>query len=230
MGVITTCKLILAMLIALTINDWWLLGPLDTSLVQSCSSSKSTSCESYCNDNSIVHVNITDDDYTVDVYTFPSDVEFNQHYNVYSYCIAELPGHCAYDYWLIFKLVPLLLHIMSFCLQILFWVLFRDFSPQRKQFDTTIRCLYPHIPRSSSGGSGSKPSTTNTDADTDADTNTNTAALVTYRGYISMRMSMCIWWRRYQPLCATPYSHSLKCSLCYTYGVSFAIHLSIVVM
>ena len=148
-------KLILALLISLTINDWWSYGRNDDSLVESCSSTIVTNCNSYCNEIIIVDVNITDDDFTVDVDAFPPKIISQSHYGLVSYCIAQLPGHCAYDYWVVFKFVPFTLHVLQFVLQCAFWFVALEFAPQQRQFDLIIDTLYSDISKDTTGsGSG----------------------------------------------------------------------------
>ena len=59
------------------------------------------------------------------------------------YCLAELPASCAYKYWLIFKLVPLLLHLVQFLLQCGTLWYCGEFVPQQIQYEAVIIYLYP---------------------------------------------------------------------------------------
>jgi len=125
----------------MSLTTWWQYGPNDDSIVESCSNSAVGNCISYCGDVTKVYVNITDDDISF------ADTGFNttEHVDYISYCIAELPGHCAYDYWLVFKLVPLLLHVSRFLLQCVCWMYFKEFTPQEKQYHVVLAYLYPEM-------------------------------------------------------------------------------------
>ena len=91
-------------------------------------------------------VNITDDDYKIDdvQYGFP-EVDITTHYTNDPFCVAEFRGECAYKYWLIFKLVPIMLHVLGFVLQCLTWRYYKDFTPQQRQYDTIIAYRYPDL-------------------------------------------------------------------------------------
>lgn len=77
-------------------------------------------------------------------YGFPEVFTF-AHYTESEYCVSELLGECAYTYWLIFKLVPILLHVLGFILQCLTWWHFKDFTPQQRQYDSILSHLYPDL-------------------------------------------------------------------------------------
>jgi len=144
--IIVSCiKLVFASVISLALNSWWTYGLNDDTIIESCSNTVSTGCVSYCNDVAIVGVNITDDDFYINPNIFPSEAVTTEHYTIVPYCIAELRGYCAYDYWLVFKLVPLLLHVLQFLFQMICWWSFRDFTPQEKQFNTIIEYYYPGV-------------------------------------------------------------------------------------
>ena len=145
-------KLMGAIFISLALNNWWSYGSYggynnnnNNDIIESCSSTNENNCYSFCNDITINNVNITDDDFYINTTSIPAVISTYGHYTLSPYCIAELPGHCAYDYWLVFKLVPLLLHIVSFLLQCMVWYKYDHFNPQECQYNVIIAHLYPLV-------------------------------------------------------------------------------------
>lgn len=141
-AIISFIKLLLALVIALLVNKWWKYSG-SGAIIESCSNASVDGCNSFCDDVAIVNVNVTDDDFAIDGDFLQPTVTQYPHVSVTSYCIAQLPGHCAYDYWLVFKLVPLLFHVVQFILQLLCLWRFRTFTPQGRQYDTIIGCWFP---------------------------------------------------------------------------------------
>lgn len=144
---ITLAKLLAAVLFTMTYYDWWKYSNEDDNdtLVQSCSNPTVGNCRSYCSDVVIVHVNITHDDYQFDDNLIVPQTSRSSYYSNSEYCVAEFRGHCAYSYWLVFKLVPILLHVVGFLLQCLTWYHLKLFVPQQKQYDTLIAHRYPDL-------------------------------------------------------------------------------------
>lgn len=143
---LTFLKLLLAVAVSLALEQWWKYGHSSSNrdqIIESCSNPIPGNCYSFCGDISTVDVNITTDDFhTVTEGSVNIDVK-HTHYSNDQYCIADLLGGCAYKYWLLFKLVPVLLHIVGFLLQCLTWWHYKDFTPQQKQYDIIIAHLYP---------------------------------------------------------------------------------------
>jgi len=144
---ITIAKFMFVLFITFYTNNWWSKGSPNNSnaIVESCSNKHPNNCNSYCNDVTIMVLNMTDDDTYLDFGSTPAEIFITPHQSTSSYCIAELYGSCAYDYWMVFKLVPLLMHMLISCLQLYFWWLVGDFNPQRKQYDTILHYIYPDI-------------------------------------------------------------------------------------
>jgi hypothetical protein len=143
--VLTSLKLLLAVAISLVINNWWTFGDGGGNhLIDSCSNPTPGYCHSYCNDVVVIDVEFTTDDFTLVVVDNAVLVE-NQtsHENNNPYCIAEFRSNCAYRYWLVFKLVPIVFHVAGFLLQLVTWWYYKDFVPQQKQYDVLIAHLYP---------------------------------------------------------------------------------------
>jgi len=139
-------KLMFSLLISLSLNDWWSLSGSDA-VVESCSAPAVGECFSFCSDILVVNLAVTDDDYSFqDDYlgALPS-VNFTSHLSDSSYCVADVTGQCAYRYWLIFKLVPLLMHVLIIVLQYTFLKLYGTFTPQKRQFDAVIAYMYPEM-------------------------------------------------------------------------------------
>jgi hypothetical protein len=143
---ISLVKLAGASLFTLMYYDWWTYNSsADDVLLQSCSNPLVGSCMSYCNDIYIVDVNITHDDYRFDDNFITPKTSRGRHFSSSEYCVAEFRGYCAYNYWLVFKMVPILLHVVGFILQCMAWRHNRFFVPQQKQFDTIIAHRYPGL-------------------------------------------------------------------------------------
>ncbi len=150
---LTFAKLIVALLSSLYITKWWRFRD-GNQLVQSCSN-PTGSCYSFCGDVHINSINITTDD-SVEYINQYLQVEtvVTPHPDIHDYCIANLRGECAYQYWLIFKLVPIVFHVLGFFLQCLTWWYYKDFVPQQKQYDIVITYCYPDV--SDEGGTTEK--------------------------------------------------------------------------
>jgi hypothetical protein len=88
---------------------------------------------------------INDDDFEFDDVYVPPRLNVHTRSTESDYCIAELTENCAYQYWLIFKLVPLMLHALQFVMQCVMWWVFKDFTPQQKQYDILLTVLYPEV-------------------------------------------------------------------------------------
>ena len=141
----TFAKLVFAVIISLTLNNWWTYGGHTADgIVESCASPTDGHCHSFCGDVETVPLNITDDDYGFTV-TLPVEVYINPHYTISAYCVANFRQNCAYQYWLLFKLVPLLFHIVGFLLQLVTLGLASDFNPQQRQYDIVLAHLYPDV-------------------------------------------------------------------------------------
>ena len=130
-------------LLSLLLSNWWTYDSNSTVIVDSCSNSVVGNCYSYCNDVVNININITTDDLLfVTDYQGISAIVSVPHSSVTSYCIANFAGSCAKLYWQIFKLVPLLLHVLQFMLQLLSWRYYKEFVPQEKQFDIIIKYAF----------------------------------------------------------------------------------------
>ena len=135
-------KVIVVVIISLSLSDWWAYADNPDDVVESCANPE-TECYSFCDTDKIVSVQFSDDDYMFDDEVVPPNKVINSHESTSTYCIAELMGACAYKYWMIFKLVPLLLHILSLILQFASWRISGNFAPQQVQYDIMLMFLYP---------------------------------------------------------------------------------------
>lgn len=144
---LTFLKLLLVIIISLSLNVWWTYGDGNHSdtVVQSCSSTTVGNCDSFCGVVDIVDVSITTDDFTVESIEGEIEKLGTGHYSSEPYCVAEFKGDCAYKYWLLFNLIPMLFHIVGFALQCLTWRHYKVFTPQQKQYDIIIEYLYPEV-------------------------------------------------------------------------------------
>ena len=140
---ISIFKVGVVIVISLSLSDWWKLSA-SNAVVESCASPVG-SCYSFCDSDSIIDVAFTDDDFKFDDVYVPPSLIRTSHMSSVEYCIAELLGTCAYKYWMIFKLVPLLLHLLSLALQFFMWRLCHNFTPQQKQYDVIILYFYPKL-------------------------------------------------------------------------------------
>jgi len=143
-------KLLLVIVVSITLNQWWSYSSNKSTsannvVLESCSNPTVGDCYSYCGDVITVDVNITDDDYAIDGDHSPPQIYTYAHYALSSYCIAELRGYCAYDYWLLFKLVPIMLHVVGFVLQCIALWYHQEFTPQQRQYDIIISHRYPSL-------------------------------------------------------------------------------------
>jgi Leucine-rich repeat (LRR) protein len=155
--IITLFKLVLAVVFSMGLNDWWSLGQGPERVVESCSNPVAGHCYSICQDVVTVEINITTDDYTIDdvIYASYPLVTAGRHYESDAYCIAEVQSSCAFNYWLVFKLVPIMLHLTGFLLQCFTWWFYQEFTPQQKQYDIVIAHLYPEVLSTGAGADGS---------------------------------------------------------------------------
>lgn len=158
--ILSFVKFILAVVVSLTLNNWWTFTSNNTGnmsnnsgansdsannfVVESCSNPTIGHCYSVCGDIEIVSVEISDDDY-VFTQTIPPSVITYTHNSTASYCVANFRQDCAYRYWLVMKLVPILFHLLGFLLQFVTLRFKRDFNPQQRQYDVIISYLYPDI-------------------------------------------------------------------------------------
>lgn len=140
---ISVFKVALVVGISLGLNNWWMYAS-SSAVVDSCSNPDGD-CYSFCGASKTVSVAFTDDDFFFDDLYVPPALEIVSHESTADYCIAELMGTCAYKYWMVFKLVPLLLHFVQLAMQFLMWHVCDDFTPQQKQYDIVIAHLYPTV-------------------------------------------------------------------------------------
>jgi hypothetical protein len=130
--------------LSLTLNGWWQAN--DDSVVESCSSSAGPgSCYVFCGSSTTITATVTDDDYSFDDVHFPPQINTYPHYSETSYCVATLDGSCARKYWLIFRLVPIALHLCQFLMQCVAWWLYGNANPQQRQYDVLIAFVYPEL-------------------------------------------------------------------------------------
>ena len=110
------------------LDDWWTYGSSSSDIrnneiIESCSNTDAANCFSFCPGNiEIITTSVTDDYFG------------EQRDTVLSHCIANLPGSCGYRYWLIFKLVPLLIHVFVLFLQCWCLYVYAEFTPQAIQY------------------------------------------------------------------------------------------------
>jgi len=151
---ITLAKFAFALLVSLLLNNWWTYsGGLslerNSQILASCSSKTVGNCYSFCGDIDVIVINILDDDLALvdDVYD-PTGTVSVPHTQTTSYCVAQLNGSCGYQFWLDFKLAPIVFQIVTLVLQIFLWQFgsgeFTS-SPQDSQYDQIIDHLHPHI-------------------------------------------------------------------------------------
>jgi len=151
--VLTAFKLLLAIVISLTINNWWSFGGGrgNNHLIDSCSNPTPGNCHSHCDDIVIIDVDFITDDFTLVNVDGLNLKNRTAHEVEDPYCIAEFRSDCAYGYWLVFKLVPIAFHIAGFLIQLMTWWYYKDFTPQQKQYDVLIAHLYPEVYDSTAG-------------------------------------------------------------------------------
>ena len=126
-------KLLLVVIISMIQDNWWTFGHKDKTIVASCSGLAVGHCYSYCPGNvETITATVTDD------FIHAKTVVYTT-----SYCIANLPASCAYKYWLIFKLVPMMAHLLVLLLQCVCLYYYEEFTPQETQFATIMQYLYP---------------------------------------------------------------------------------------
>ena len=149
---ITFIKLVIAVCISMIINDWWSLNTTDgqDQLVESCTNPTVGNCNSFCNDVSIVNITVYSDDYTFDDDTGKPDITTTEHPGFVLSCQADFDGACAYQFWVQFKLVPIMFHVLGFLLQCIGWWFDKTFSPQQRQYNIIIAYIYPDFYNGSS--------------------------------------------------------------------------------
>ena len=146
-AVITFGKLVAALVLSMCLSNWWVYGgDSNDVLVDSCSNPSVSGCFSVCGDVQIVNVVIGTDDYTIDddMNGYPT-IQVHSSETNDPYCIAEFRGSCAYVYWYVFKLVPVLFHLAGFLLQCIFWWKLGEFNPQQRQYNRIVARLYPEL-------------------------------------------------------------------------------------
>lgn len=148
---ISFVKFFFVVAISLSFSNWWTYGggtgiSRNNDIVETCSNPVAGNCFSFCGYPVVVDVNVVDDDFVIEYSDFPPHLTATPRTSLAAqYCIANLLGYCAYDYWLIFKLIPLLLHLLQFLLQCLTWWHYKDFTPQQKQYNIVIKYMYPEV-------------------------------------------------------------------------------------
>ena len=122
---VAVAKLIAVIVLSLGFTRWWSYSgsQYNNDVVDSCSSTELDVCGTFCDHNSTLTLVTTNDDV------------YHHHFTTEGYCTAELTQSCAYDYWMIFRLVPIVMHIVQFMLQWICWYKFRNFVPQFVQFE-----------------------------------------------------------------------------------------------
>ena len=166
---------------SLAINNWWSFsgGTGDNHLIESCSNPAPGNCHSFCDDIVVIDVEFTTDDFDF-VNIDGSNVQNKTSHDIQDpYCIADFRSNCAYQYWLVFKLVPIALHVAGFLMQLLTWWYYKDFTPQQKQYDVIIAHLYSEISTATAPGAAAATATA-TDTDTAADTGQQNTDVVNY--------------------------------------------------
>jgi hypothetical protein len=142
------CKLCLSTIISMTLTDWWTYGDKDVNsrVLGSCSNTNVDACHSFCHDTFVVAVTIEHDDFVIDDDLFGRPV-VHRGENPYteSYCVANFKEDCAYRYWMMFRLVPIFLHIIGFLLQFVMWWYYSNFTPQQEQFNCIIAYWFPEV-------------------------------------------------------------------------------------
>jgi len=118
-------KLLIVILITFGLSNWWQYdgSKYNDNVIESCSSTTIDACNTFCDHNSSLTLITVSDDF------------YGEHFTTGGYCTAELTQSCAYDYWLIFRLVPMLLHVLQLFLQFFCWFVYLDFVPQQYQYD-----------------------------------------------------------------------------------------------
>ena len=118
-------KLILVIALSLWLNNWWTFSgsKYNDDMVSECSSTEISSCGTFCDNN-----------VTVTLVTVSDDL-VGLHDATGGYCAVSLPQSCAYDYWLIFRLVPICLHILMVALQFMCLFKYKEFVPQQLQYN-----------------------------------------------------------------------------------------------
>ena len=99
-------KLVLGVALVLNLNDYWKYSggkgvAGNDAVVESCSNPSSDDCFAYCGSVFVVEVNVQDDDFKFDDASVPPNLVTVSHDIAADYCIAEFPGYCAYNYWLV---------------------------------------------------------------------------------------------------------------------------------
>lgn len=138
-------KLILAVVVTLTTNNWWA-NRGQSVLIDSCTSPSAGNCFSFCNDVVTTEVTLVNDDITTVLSMWGgSTTELVNHTGTTSFCLAEFNGQCSYDYWLLFNLPPILFHALYYILTCVTWHAYQNFVPQQLQYDKIIAFRYPDV-------------------------------------------------------------------------------------
>ena len=124
---ISLIKLLFVIFISLYLEDYWIYcgkkaSQLDK-VLDSCNSNDIDVCSSFCDSISIVNVSVKATPYP--------DIRLSE---TGGYCRATFESSCACVYWEIFKLVPILLHVLQFGIQCVCLWLFSNFNPQQNQY------------------------------------------------------------------------------------------------
>lgn len=128
---ISVVKFGAVVLLSLYTDEYWTFcgkEGSDNTIVDSCSSTQYTSCSSYCSDTFSTDFTVNDD-------------TNHQHYSEGGFCNAFLSGECACKYWIVFKLVPIGLHLLQLVALITCLRLWEGLDPQRMQYDILSRYL-----------------------------------------------------------------------------------------
>jgi len=149
----TLGKFIFGVVISLMLTDWWTYSggsglPRNDVVLASCSNPTVGNCFSFCGDVDVIYVNITDDDVTVEYHDGITLSQKNDHTQSSSYCTATLPGYCGYQFWLNFKMLPIVLQLLQVLLQVILWRYgSSDFpsTPQKAQYDLILEQMYPQM-------------------------------------------------------------------------------------
>ena len=123
--VIATAKLLVVIMASMSLNDWWKFhgAEFNNDAVSSCASTDQTTCHTFCDTDPSLTLVTVNDDYS------------RSHYTTSGYCSITLTQSCAYTFWMVFRLVPIVLHVIQLLLQCICLYKYRHFVPQQIQFD-----------------------------------------------------------------------------------------------
>jgi len=150
---IAVMKFLLGVAIALHNSNWWTYSggrevSRNDAVLASCSNPTAGDCYAFCGDVIVIPVDIPGDDLVISDVGFHDVAKSVLHFQNSSYCVATLPGYCGYEFWLDFKLLPLLLQFLGLALQVVLWKFGSgDFAgtPQRAQYNSILDELYPQL-------------------------------------------------------------------------------------